>query len=502
MRQKTRKVKSILFLLFILIFSMSLFQPAFADTAAAADGEIDTGYLQSIVDFIKDKYNGQTTNDQLMQGALKGLFNTMDPYTTFYTKEEAYSFFSSVNGTYSGIGISMELSGGYVMVSKVFSGSPAEKAGMLQGDKISQVEGKSIVGASLDEAASLIMGEAGTKVKLGIVRNGQSGILTLELTRETIKINPVTYEIINGIGYLKLDMFNSNAGSCLTEALNALDKSNITKVILDLRGNPGGEVNQAIEVARNFVPSGLITRLDYKSQSYTDQTFYSYLKTPKYKLAVLVNGSSASASEIVAGAIQDTQAGTLIGSKTFGKAKVQSLIPLLSPEASAKYEKQTGTKIVDAYELQDKFGIVATEDELIGYTKITVGYYYTPKDRLIDGAGITPDIIVEDPSTVSGIDPTIIQKLTKTNKPGLNGEGSDVLNAERILKILGYDVAAPDTLLDESTFKAIRKFQKDMKLCPYGVLDFTTQKALNTRLDDILQKYDMQFAKAVEILNK
>jgi C-terminal peptidase (prc) len=502
MRQGIGRITSKLILIFIFIFCFSFYIPAYAETGDTSSNAFDSDYLQSITDMIKEKYNGQPTNDQLMQGALKGVFDSMDPYTTFFTKEEAESFFGSVSGSYSGIGITMELSGDYVIVSKVFPNSPAEKAGLIQGDKISEVNGKSIIGASLEEAQALIMGEIDTKVKLGIIRNSQDGVITFELTRQTIKVNPVTYEIVNGIAYIKLDMFNSNAGSGLAEALNEIDKNKITKVVLDLRGNPGGEVSQAIEVARNFVPSGLITRLDYKSSSYSDQPYYSYLQAPKYKLALLVNGSSASASEIVAGAIQDTKAGTLIGTKTFGKAKFQTLIPLLTPEASAKYQKQTGTRIVDVYDLEEKYGIVPTNEEIIGYTKMTVGFYYTPNDRLIDGIGITPDIVVQAPATVAGIDPTSIQRLTRTFKPGLNGEGSDVLNTERILRILGYDVSTPDTKLDTKTFKAITKFQKDEKLFPYGVLDYTTQKALNTKLDGIILKYDKQFAKAVEILNK
>lgn len=501
MRNNSRHITKVI-LIVIFLFSLLVYRPIYAESGTSVDTPLDSNYLKSISDFIKENYNGQPTNDLLMQGAMKGMFDSLDPYTTFYTKKEADSFFQSVGGTYSGIGISMELSGEYIMVAKVFSGSPAEKAGIIQGDKIGEVDGKNIAGISLDEAASLIMGIEGSKVKLGIIRKGQNNLLTFEITRATIKINPVTYDIRNGIGCIKLDMFNSYAGSSLTEALREMDKNKITKVILDLRGNPGGEVDQAIDVARNFIPKGLITSLDYKSQAYKDRPYYSNLESPKYRLAVLVNGSSASASEIVAGAVQDTQAGTLIGTKTFGKAKVQGVIPLLSPEASAKYQQQTGSRIVNAYELEDKFGITAADDELIGYTKITLGYYYTPKNRLIDGIGITPDIVVQDTGLFSNIDLAGIQKLSKTVKPVLNSEGSDVVNAEKILAILGYDVASPDSLLDARTFTAIKKFQRDMKLSPYGVLDFTTQSVLNSKLDEILIKYDKQYAKAIEILSK
>lgn len=502
MRQLIKKGSFKLFIIFLLMFFMVFSQIIVTYAASDNQNTIDAVYLQNIINMIFEKYNGQITVDQLMQGALKGLFDTMDPYTAFFTPEEADSFLGTIEGTFTGIGISMEPSGDYIMISKVFPGSPAEKSGIIQGDRIIEVDGKNMIGATLEEAVSLIKGEAGTKVKLGIIRNGRTGSLILEITRAVISINPVTYDIVNGIGYLRLDMFSSNTGAYLAQALNEMDKKQITKIILDLRGNPGGEVVQAVEAARNFVPEGVITKLDFKSDQFTDITYESNLKAPKYKLAVLVNGMSASASEIVAGAIQDTRAGTLIGTKTFGKAKVQGLIPVLTPEASARYEQQLGINVVDASELSLLYGIVPEDNEIIGYSKMTIGFYYTPAGRMIDGTGIIPDIAVEDARPVLGIDLAGIQKLTRTYKPGLNDGGTDVLNAEKILKILGYDVDTPDSFLDGKAFRAVKKFQKDVKLFPYGVIDFNTQKALNDALDSIIMKYDKQYAKAVELLNK
>ena len=498
------KKGSFKFLVFFLLIFCLLFSQVTVASAAAADSQnkIDADYLQDVIDMILEKYNGQITSDQLMQGALKGIFDTMDPYTTYFTPEEADNFMGTISGTFSGIGISMELNGDYIMIAKVFSGSPAERAGILQGDRIAEVDGANMVGASLEEASSLIMGEAGTNVKLGIVRSGRAGIIAVDITRAVISINPVTYDIVEGIGYIRLDTFSSNAGAYMALALEQMDNAKITKIILDLRGNPGGEVSQAIAVAGRFVTEGVITKLDFKSDSFTDETYKSFLEAPKYKLAVLVDGMSASASEIVAGAIQDTEAGTLIGTKTFGKAKVQGLIPILTPEASARYEEQLGVKIVDVLDLEQEYGIVPEDDEIIGYTKMTIGFYYTPDGRLIEGTGITPDITIEDTKPVSDVLLAGIQKLTRTYKPGLNDGGTDVCNAEKILKVLGYEIGIPDNLLDEKTFAAVKKFQKDVKLFPYGVIDFTTQKALNDALDGIILKYDKQFAKAVEVLNK
>jgi carboxyl-terminal processing protease len=295
-------------------------------------------------------------------------------------------------------------------------------------------------------------------------------------------------------------MFNENTDEFMSKALKEMDKDKVTKLILDLRSNPGGEVSQAVTVAQNFVQKGLITKLDYKSEGYTDIEYNSYLDKAKYKLAVLVNENSASASEIVTGAIQDTGAGKIIGTKTFGKAKFQGILPILTPEAYAVYEKQFGEKIVNAYDLVEKHGVEPTESEIEGYAKITLGYYYTPKGRMIDGTGLKPDIAVADPPIVSDIDVTSVQKLTGTVKLGLNNQGVDVYNAEKMLKLLGYTVDAADSKLDSKTFSAIKKFQKASKLYANGVLDFTTQKALNNAFDKALLKLDKQYAKAVEVL--
>jgi carboxyl-terminal processing protease len=467
-------------------------------SAADSDGA-GLEYLKSVMDMIKERYNGEISDEQLIEGALKGMFDTMDAYTTYFTMEEAQDFLMGVSGEYEGIGISMTKNGDYIMVVRAFPASPAERAGLRSGDKIVTVDGRNIIGISSDEAQSLIIGEAGTKVKLGILRNGHDGIILVEIEREKIRLNPVFHEIRGEIGYIRIESFNSNTGQYIAQALGEMDANNITKIVLDLRDNPGGEVSQAVAVAENFVPEGLITKLDFKSENLTDQEYYSSLENPEYEVAVLVNGLTASASEILAGAIQDAGAGTLIGTKTFGKAKVQSLIPLLKPEAYAAYEEQLGVKILNAYDLLS-YKIIPKKSEVIGYTKITTGTYTTPRGRMIDGVGLTPDIEVEDVQPENGINVRAIQKLTVTSKPGLDSEGVDVNNAEKILMLLGYDVDTPDMLLDKKTYDAVWKFRTDNGLYPGGVLDFTTQKLLNQKLEEKIMELDKQYKAAVEVL--
>lgn len=470
-----------------------------ASLAATDQDETDILYLRGILEMIRDQYKGDISDDELVYSAAKGMLESLDPYTVFYNNEETEEFVDTISGTFGGIGISMQISGDYIVIMQVFSDSPAEQAGLLQGDKIVEADGVSLVKEATDKAASLIKGEVGTKVKLGILRDGITVPKYFEVKREIINVNPVTYEIRGNIGYIRLDMFSSNSDEYVTDALSYMDRNNIKKIILDLRDNPGGEVSQAVEIARKFVPRGLITKLDYQSSRYRDISYYSDLDNPKYELAVLVNSNSASASEIVAGAIQDSGAGKLVGTKTFGKAKFQSLIPLLTLEAFEKYKTQ-GIFAVNGYDLQTH-GIYPASDEIAGYTKMSLGVYYTPNGRMIDGTGLEPDFAVDDPQPVSGIYINSIGRLTGEARIRLNGQGIDVFNSEMLLEIMGYKVQTPDNTLDIDTTAALREYQKDSGLPVTAILDKQTRTALNADLVKAILKYDMQYSTAVDLLN-
>jgi carboxyl-terminal processing protease len=483
----------------IIIFTQYVFsQGDETESNSLSDSNIE--YLKSIINMVKDKYSGEISDKQLIEGALKGIFNEMDDYTTYYTFEEYNSFQSNMTGNYEGIGVELSQMGAYVVVTKVFSGCPGEEAGLLQGDKIYSVDGICIVGKTPQDASYLIKGEAGTKVKLEIIRDTHTNILTFEITRSNIKLNPIKHEIRNDIGYIELESFNSNAGLYMNRALEAMDENGINKIILDLRDNPGGYVDSAVDVAQYFVPEGLITKLDFKSENEDDREYKSNLNVHKYSLVVLVNGNTASASEILAGAIQETRAGVLVGMDTFGKAQVQQLIPILTPEAVNKYEQEIGEQVVDAYELITKHGISRLNSEIIGYTKITTGVYTTPSGKVIDENGLKPDVEVGDPEIVNGVNIRSIDRLSVVTKPSYGSEGNDVLNAEKILKLLNYDIDTPDMTMDEKTVDAVYKFRVDSGFYAGDVLDFTTQNELNNRLGELILEYDMQYRKAHELL--
>jgi len=470
-------------------------------TDASVQNNTTVQYLNGVLDMIKDQYWGNVSDKNMVDETVQGMFGALDDYTQYMSNDEKNTFMDTMSGAFGGIGVTLQVSGNYILVTKVFPSSPAEKSGVLQGDLIVEANGVSLVKATTDKAVSAIKGEVGTTVKLGIMRDHYSKTIYKTVKREFVKISPVTYEIRNGIGYIKLDMFNENTGEFFNKALAEMDAKKITKIILDLRDNPGGEVNQAVAVARKFVPKGLITKLDYKSEKYDDQEYYSNLEKTKYKLAVLVNGASASASEIVSGAIQDTGAGKLVGTKTFGKAKFQSLIPMLTVDAFKKYKEEDNISAVNAYDLMIN-GIYPSDDEIAGYAKMTLGVYYTPKGRMIDGAGLTPDVKVDDPKPVAGIKVNSIQKLTETVEPRLNAQGDDIFNAEELLKVMGYKIAAPDNFLDSGTVAVLKEYQKKLGIKESGILDKKTQASLNGELLKVTAKYDAQYSAAVNLLNQ
>ncbi len=454
-------------------------------------------YLESVRNLIREKYNGEIPEEALNKATnLKDMFGVLDDYSDFLTPEEFNDLMTSLSGSVEGIGVQayLEEKAKYITIEKVFEDSPAWRAGVLPGDQIAEINGESVVGKSFEETMDMVKGAAGTEVKLGLLRQGENNIISFVIKREYIDIPTVHYEIRGNTGYIQIDSFSSNTYSGVETALNYFDSKEITRVILDLRNNPGGYVDQAVAIARFFVPKGVITKLDYKDEDELDETYYSSRTKLKYKLAVLVNEYSASASEILTGAIKDTKAGIIVGTKTFGKAKVQNFFPLLNEEAFQSFNQNSEVKKVNAWD----FTYHPMENELIGWAKMTVGLYYTPNGECIDLKGIEPNVKVDEDKT--GIPVNLVESLTVTVKPKLGTRYTDVLYAEAILKLLNYDVDQPDTVLDKKTVAAIAKFQKDNNLYSYGVLDFSTQKLLNNKLADMKQSKDPVYAMAAKLI--
>ena len=308
--------------------------------------------------------NTKVTKKSLMQGALKGMMESLDdPHSVYFTSEELRSFQEDIKGKYVGVGMVIQKKVGepLTVVSPIEDG-PAYKVGIKPKDQIVEIDGESTYNLTSEEASKRLKGKADTTVKVKVYREANKLTKVFELKRETIELKYVKSKMLEGgIGYLRLTQFGDNVYPDMKKALEGLQAKGMKALILDLRSNPGGELGQSIKIASMFIEKGKIVSTKQKKG---EETVYS--REGKYfgnfPMVVLINGGSASASEIVSGALKDYKRATLIGEKTFGKGSVQTLLPL-----------------------PDGDGI-----------KITIAKYYTPNGISIDGTGIEPDKKVED----------------------------------------------------------------------------------------------------------
>jgi carboxyl-terminal processing protease len=313
---------------------------------------------------IEKNYVEPKQAQELIYGAIKGMVRTLDPHSSFLTKEQQSELMLETRGSFSGIGIEITIRDGILTVVSPIEDTPAYKAGMEAGDKIIKIEQESTKDMTLMDAVKNIRGPKGSKVNLTIMRKGHPELLEFAITRDVIPLRSVRHHILKpGIGYVRISTFQLKTAGDLEEALDALEKNAKLKgLILDLRNNPGGLLSQAIEVSELFLDSGMIVSTKGRNSSQNiEATAHRDQKTRDYPIIVLVNSGSASASEIVAGALQDNKKALILGTRTFGKGSVQTILPL-----------------------SDGSGL-----------RLTTARYYTPSGKSIQLSGIDPDIEVE-----------------------------------------------------------------------------------------------------------
>ena len=344
------------------------------ETAAKADGQPadslinDTTVekLETLEDIVEEYYykDEDIDTDEMIEGMYAGVIDSLgDPYSVYYTEEEWQALMADTEGIYYGIGamVSLDVTTGFARISGVIAGTPAEEAGLRENDVIYMVDGELTQGYELTEVTAMIKGEEGTSVHLTIYRDGEDDYLEMDVMRRKIESPTVNYEMMDDdIGYIQITEFDEVTADQFAEALATVKGSGARGLILDLRSNPGGSLPVVVDIARAILPEGLIV---YTEDKYGKREEYTCdgrneLDIP---LVVLINGNSASASEILAGAIKDYGKGTLIGTTTFGKGIVQRVLPLTD-----------GTAL-----------------------KLTISSYYTPKGNNIHGIGIDPDIECE-----------------------------------------------------------------------------------------------------------
>ena len=379
------KNKNILFSL-LAIFSIStLYYFKDSNDAYAAKTSLPLNQLQAFSEVylkIKQNYVQEVSDKELIDNAIKGMLQGLDPHSNFLNEKDFKDLKIGTKGEFGGLGIEVTMEDGFVKVITPIDDTPAFKAGVKPGDLIIEIDGGSVKGLSLNQAVDLMRGKVGEPILLSIARKGENGPLEIKIVRAKIKVKSVKYEIIHeNYAYIKISSFQNKTGKNLYDAisdLNTKSKGNIKGYVIDMRNNPGGVLGASVDVSDAFI-KGKKKLVFTKGRS--EDAMYEFTSNnidlaEGKPIVVLINGGSASASEIVAGALQDHKRAIIMGTQSFGKGSVQTILPITSKTA----------------------------------VKITTARYYTPNGRSIQAKGITPDIIVKERELSASLDNKMLKE--------------------------------------------------------------------------------------------
>lgn len=478
MNQKTTKAIArviAVILVAALVITTFTFVFSWADSGDDVSWDKEFSLLKDLIIRTKADYKDDVTYETLFSGAFQGVIQSLDdPYSVYYpSAAESNQFEESVSGEFYGVGVSIELTRGEVVVVAPIAGGPAEKAGILSGDVITAVDGKNVSGLSLDAVAAMLKGREGSKVSVTISRGNQT--LSFTLIREKIKITSVSFKLIeNNIGYIAISQFSKETHLEFKSAKLQLLAKGATSFIVDVRNNPGGYVDVAVDIAEQLMPKGPIVHFQQKGKivETISANGTGDLKKP---VVLLVNEGSASASEIMAAAWQDSKTAKVVGTYTYGKGVAQQI-----------------------YTMGDDVKM-----------KLSTFYFLSPKKNVIDGVGIKPDYFVASYQASGVVDEKLMAKyedlapMNEASKPRVGDTGLNVFGAQQRLSLLGYKLTLSGKM-SETMSKYVKSFQKEAGLHPYGVLDYSTMAALDKAVQEFIfgtgGSEDLQLKKAIELL--
>ncbi len=352
-----------------LLVSAVALLPATTAGLAAVDARSGPqfGKLVAIYQMVKANYVDEVDDDKLLKGAIQGMLESLDPHSTYLDGSGLQRLETMIDGNYSGLGLSVLMDDGAVKVVSPFRGSPAEKAGIKAGDYITHLDGKLYYGGDIDDAVAKMRGEAGTSIRLTIFRPGRDEPFDLTVTRGVIDLEPVTSKLEGNVGVVTVNEFSRNVGQDVNQAVQTLKQQSggkLAGLVLDMRSNPGGSLDEAIALSDLFLTSGDIVsqrgRVSSENEFYRAETVFRGDVARGIPIVVLIDAGSASASEIVAGALQDHKRAVVMGERSFGKGSVQSMFSLDGKSA----------------------------------VKLTTARYFTPSGHSVQEGGIEPDIRV------------------------------------------------------------------------------------------------------------
>ena len=413
--------------------------PATTAGYAQVDGAVSPEFSKFFATYqrIKTSYVEPVDDETLIRGAIDGMLAALDPHSAYLEGASFERLTTMIDGNYQGLGISVQMAEGMVKVVSPFKGSPADKAGIKAGDYISHIEGKLIYGLELDDAVAQMRGPAGSSIRLSILRPGRDAPFDVTVVRGVIDLEPVTFELKDGqVGYISVNEFSRDVGSDVNAALQSLRGEaggRLAGLVLDLRRNPGGSLEEAVALSDLFLAEGQI--VSQRGRGRRDNIYYNAESMYRGDVAagvpmiVLIDAGSASASEIVAGALQDQRRALVMGERSFGKGSVQSLLPLSRTSA----------------------------------LKLTTARYYTPSGRSVQEGGIEPDI-----------------RVPQLSDPDAEMRAKFAFRESDLRRHLVNEVDLEDQALETDTRQDPRFTETSEELKERGIEDFQLHYALQT----------------------
>lgn len=474
-------MKKFLSVILSVLLLMTALPSAYAEDTQ--EGNFESFYMKTVVEALADRYKfgiseGEiydavmdyvlTEHPELLEGMLEAAASAMDEHTYYMPAEVLDSFYEAIDNSYVGIGVTVERVKDAVMISEVRRGAPADIVGILAGDLIIKVNGEDVTNYDIQSVSALVRGPENTTVDITVRRKDEE--ITFVVERKTVNVSSVTHYIDKekNAGYIHISSFNSQTADGVAEALMSFSYQDITNVVCDVRNNPGGELSAAIDTLSMFVPKNkLLVSIKYAKGGETKLYSHSNFNKLKYNLVVLVNENSASAAELFAGAIRDNKAGTVIGTKTYGKGTVQNML-----------------------------GLKDTADVKLGDIKLTTAEYFLPEGGAVNKKGVSPDIVVKNEEIP--LDDGSFSELIFEPKYSLGDKSAGVLAIKERLDSLGIFVGEVNDEYDSETEVAVTTFQRISNLYPYGVMDITTQNFLANTFMEATKIVDNQLKAAFD----